>query len=624
MPVTLPYSFPPSDYVLTGERIRANQEAVDRLLAARGIDLALVTSQDRFLSEYTPPENNLRYALTGFDGSTGNGFLVREGRLEDLGCRARFVLFVDGRYTIQADRQTDPAMVQVEKPPLPVRIWEAMATWLGARASRVVRIGFDPYRVSAAQRRTLDAALTNADIEWIAFEEGELDAAAALPGWRVDRPITQLSPEVTGRTVAGNLAALRQAMSLQSGDLRTAFISCAADDLGWLLNSRGHHLPNAASHLGYLFVLPQRTLLYLPDEVAACAAELDPADAIEVIRNDRAALLHALEEAGIERVCYRADAVNLALLQWTRRAWPNAQRDSAFHALEAMRARKTPQELAAIRAAFDRSSVAVAQAMRFAKYGHGPAGAAAATTEGDLADALAAAYREQGAVAFSFSTISAAGENAALMHYKHSGDGRALGEGELVLLDSGAYYDEGFATDCTRTVLRNAGGTDAAPWQKEIYTVTLKACLAGMRTVFDRQTIGEDVDRLVRGVVRSHGYDYACGTGHGIGIHVHEGGIGFNPGMRARLAPDMVVSVEPGIYLDGRAGVRIENVIVTRAGGEEGEGDRIALENIIHVGYDWDLVDLSLLSDAERATLADYERACRARGTDVTPCPLLD
>ncbi|HYD81988.1 MAG TPA: M24 family metallopeptidase [Paucimonas sp.] len=610
----LPYSFPASSYA---PDVRANHRAVQDLMTALALDVLLVPSHDPFLTAYTPMENSLRYAVSGFDGSAGSGVFVRRELLDPLGCGAQFILFVDGRYHVQAERQTDATLVQVEKLPLGIAIWDGIAAWLGARAAARVRIGWDPYRVSVAQRVKLDAALATAGVEWVALERQELERAVALPGWRVERPIRALPESVTGRSVSANLVRLQQAIAARHGAAATCYVTCAADDICYLLNSRGHHLPNLASHLGYLFVLGREAALYLPSACSACPVELDAE--LRVFRDDRAGLLAFLAGFDVRQVCYRAESVNCALPQWAREAWPAARHDSAFDAVDAMRAVKTEAELAAVRAAFARSSAAVAQAMRFAKYGQ----AGMRHSERDLAAAIVGAYREQGAVALSFNPISATGETAALMHYGDASPERELRDGDLVLLDSGAYYAEGFATDCTRTVLRNASGAARpAPWQKEIYTAVLKACLKGMMASYPAGTIGADVDRLVRGCVRERGYDYACGTGHGIGIHVHEGGINFGPASPFLLAPDMVVSVEPGIYLEGRGGVRIENVIVTHPDADA--PDRIRFENIIHVGYDWELIDLAALDQDERDYLRDYERACRARGTAVTPCPLLD
>jgi Xaa-Pro aminopeptidase len=190
-------------------------------------------------------------------------------------------------------------------------------------------------------------------------------------------------------------------------------------------------------------------------------------------------------------------------------------------------------------------------------------------------------------------------------------------------LDSGAYYAEGFATDCTRVVLFTDGSEKAADWQKEIYTLTLKSCLAGLRAKFRLDSLCKDVDTLARGPIRDKGFDYAHGTGHGIGIHVHESGIRISPVSQYQFTESAVVSVEPGIYLAGKGGVRIENVAIVAANAEQEQQHTHGFENVVFVGYDWDLIDLGMLSEDDKKDLAAYERKCRSLGTGVTDCPLL-
>jgi Xaa-Pro aminopeptidase len=163
-----------------------------------------------------------------------------------------------------------------------------------------------------------------------------------------------------------------------------------------------------------------------------------------------------------------------------RRVWPHA-RHADFNPVEALRASKTPAVLERFRDAFARSSAAIAETMRWAKAGE----PGRRHTEYDLARKINDAYGARSAVALTFPSIAANGANSAFAHYTAASADVELTEGELVLLDSGAYYDAGFATDCTRVVLRRTRAeTVAQPWQREIYTVALKACIKGLVTRF--------------------------------------------------------------------------------------------------------------------------------------------
>jgi Xaa-Pro aminopeptidase len=134
----------------------------------------------------------------------------------------------------------------------------------------------------------------------------------------------------------------------------------------------------------------------------------------------------------------------------------------------------------------------------------------------------------------------------------------------------------------------------------------------------DTQLSGKEVDALIRGKVKESGYDYLHGTGHGIGIHVHEEGIRLSTLSVYPQSPFACVSVEPGIYLKDKGGVRVENVAFLIPEG----ASHYRYENVVFVGYDWDLIDLTQLTEEEKNYLRDYESKCRELGTALTECPL--
>lgn len=595
-----------------------NHGRLSALLPRIEVDALVVTSQDEFISEYVPRHNSQRFALSGFDGSAGSGIFLSEAAAARIGV-PRFVLFVDGRYHLQAEAQCDKALVRLEKLELGVPIWSALIAWLSAHADVLHSVGYDAQRMSVAQRERFLAGTRQSALRWTALSAREVDRAIALPGWRVERPIFDVPESLTGASAATNIGRLGERLSahLRAPATRVCWLTCASDDIGYLLNCRGYHMPNASSPLGYLFVIGDQVALYLPEGCERCPVELDAYPKLQVFRNDLAALGRFLALFDVEHVCYGAGAVNCAMPDALRRVWPVA-RHLSFSPVEAMRVSKTPQALDHFRDAFARSSAAIAQTMRWAKCGE----PGRRHSEYDLARKINDAYAEQGAVGLTFTTIAAQGANSALAHYGAASPEVALEDGELVLLDSGAYYEGGFATDCTRVVLRKRDATvDARPWQREIYTIALKACIKGLVMRFPADFTGHQVDDAVRDVCRSRGYDFNHGTGHGIGIHVHEGGVRFAPGSTYGLVPNAVISVEPGIYVDGKGGVRIENVVIIHPSADD--PGKVEFENLVTVGYDWDLIDLDILDDAERSYLRDYERRCAALGNSVTACPLL-
>ncbi|MDW9257456.1 creatinase/Prolidase N-terminal domain protein [Burkholderia thailandensis] len=280
----------------------------------------------------------------------------------------QFVLFVDGRYHLQAEKQCDPVRVHVEKLGLNVAMWPAIGDWLATHAADIKRVGYDAPRLSVAQRACMFAQTRSAGLQWTSLADSEIDQAISLPGWRVERPIFELPRSVTGVSIAENVATLNKRIGEHLGDpcAKAAFLSCAADDLSYLLNSRGYHLPYVSSHVGFLFVVGDAVALFLPEGFDLCPVQVDSYPALRVIRNDAAALERFLAQFDIEYVCYGFEAVNCALPDAVRRVWPDA-RHVDHNPVEAMRAAKTPEVLGQFRDAFARSSDAIAEAMRWAK-----------------------------------------------------------------------------------------------------------------------------------------------------------------------------------------------------------------------------------------------------------------
>ncbi|NBX18064.1 MAG: M24 family metallopeptidase [Proteobacteria bacterium] len=600
--------------------------ALESWCSLQQIDAILITAQDAFLSEYTPLVANHRYMLSGFSGSTGDGIFLTRTLAAKINAKAQFQLFVDGRYHLQADQETLPAEVTVHKFALTGGLDDAIFGWLREHLPAGSRLSADLQRVSWNRWKALGALAAEKSFTLSALPEGGL--SNALPdtqGWQTDRPIKEVSQKLTGRSLQKNLADLRAAIKNEIGHDNYVHATCMTDDAAWLLNARGYHLPQLSSMLAYTFMTKNLCVVHLPSESQNCHFELtDNTQQLKVTRGPISAALAALEEAapkdsGGWSICFSGRAMNAALPQLLGARFASGTLRDDIHALERIRAQKTPEELDSIRRSFLRSSRAIARTLRHAK---ACALNQTALSETALAEKIKSEYASEGALELSFKTISGFAANGAVIHYSTPDSNKLARKGDLLLLDSGAYYEEGFATDCTRVVLFGNSPSDASDWQKEIYTLTLKSCLAGLRANFRLETPCREIDAIARGPIQSKGYDYAHGTGHGIGIHVHESGIRLSPVSQYRFTESAVVSVEPGIYLAGKGGVRIENVAIV-VPEEKPQANSHGFENVVFVGYDWDLIELSLLNDEDKNDLAAYERKCRSLGTNVTDCPLL-
>jgi Xaa-Pro aminopeptidase len=592
-------------------------EALSRLEGVMtGLDALVLTSKDPFLSEYVPKENNPRFGATRFTGSVGDaiyfasGFRKRHPELKEL------ELFVDGRYHLQADRETDPARVRVVKlevePEVEGGVQRSLARFTG------IRVGIDFERTSVAALARYRASLKAHGGELLPLSGEKVLSALGLPGWKVARPVRSLAPAVTGRTIAGICETLREAMHEASGHSGNLLITAATDDAAFLLNARGYHLPHHSSLLAYTFLAGSRLCVFLPASSEESPVDLDRDQwgdlEITVIRNRLTELESWIRRQDVRAIHFNGTAMNSLLPELVISAFPSATVNPEFKELLRLRTRKTPEEMESIRRSFIRSSRAIARTLRFGK----AESQRRKLSEAELAGYLKESYAAEGAVALSFKTISGAGANSAIVHYSSPSNEQYFDPGKLALLDSGAYYSEGFATDCTRGFI--VGGAGAAPeaWQKEIYTATLRAAIQVFLAPVDASRSGKEMDALIRSRIRAAGYDYLHGTGHGIGIHVHEEGIRLSTLSVYPQSPFACVSVEPGIYLENRGGVRVENVALLIPEGTA----HYRYENVVFVGYDWDLIDLAVLNGAEKDYLKAYEARCRELGTALTECPL--
>ncbi len=612
----LKYDFAPDHTRRIHVPLEESLKGLERIYS--DFDAVILTSKDPFLSEYVPLENNPRFGATRFTGSVGDAIYFTQ-RFRDRNPGAKPVaLFVDGRYHLQADQETNPAFVEVVKldvePNIEGGVMKTLAGFTG------LRVGADFERTSAAGLIRLEEVIASKGGTLTHVDGTRTLQVLGLPGWSVNRPLFSVQEDHSGRTLAKNLRALTLNMREKSLNGETLHLTATTDDAAFLLNARAYHLPHTASMLAYTFLVKNELILFLPASSKESEVRLDPMQYgefhVHVVRDSLPELKRILSAHKVSSVFYNGSAMNGLLPALTRELFPDATVDSNFRWVLETRARKTVEEMISIRAAFIRSSRAIARTLRFGK----AESAKRRLTEVELAETLYRNYAEEGAVALSFKTISGAGANSAVVHYNTPSREHAFEPGKLALLDSGAYYEEGYCTDCTRGFFAGGGksGIQPEPWQKEIYTATLKAAISVFLAPMDPALSGKQVDEFVRSRVKAAGYDYLHGTGHGIGIHVHEEGIRFSTLSTYAQSPYACVSVEPGIYLKDRGGVRVENVVFLIPGPD----GFYRYENLVHVGYDWDLIDISKLTDPEKDLLKAYEARCRELGTALTECPL--
>lgn len=562
----------------------------------RRLDLAalIVPRADEHLGEYVPAHAERLAWLTGFTGSAGLAVVTH----------SRAAVLSDGRYVLQLQAQTDPALWQRRH-----MVDEPAPAWLAAELAGQAqgRVGYDPWLMpEEALKPYQEAGLT-----LVALQANPIDAVWA------DQPPPPLQPAVPhGLDFAGRAAADKQAeiaATLREQNLQAAVISDPAS-LAWLFNIRGADVPYTPFALGFalihasgqcdLFMAPEK----LPPETRAWLG-----NAVGVF--DRSALPAALQRLTGQRV--RLDpAASPAWFAQTLRA-AGAEVVAGLDPCMLPKACKTPVEQAGSRTAHATDAVAVC---RFLHWLDGQAGRA---TELSAAAALLGFRAEgQGFRGESFAAISGSGPNGAIIHYRVTPQtDRTLQPNEVYLIDSGAQYVSG-TTDITRTVWTGPG--EAPALLRDRFTRVLKGHIAMATLVFPRGVCGAHLDGFARAALWQAGLDYDHGTGHGVGsfLSVHEGPVSLSRAARpVPLAAGMILSNEPGFYAPGEYGIRIENLLLVRpAAFAAATRPFLEFETLSLAPIDRRLIEPSLLTEAERAWLAAYHaRVLREVGPRLEP-----
>jgi Xaa-Pro aminopeptidase len=559
-------------------------------LKGLGVDGFIVPRADEYQNEYVPACNGRLAWLTGFTGSAGLAIVLAE----------RAAIFVDGRYTLQAEEQVDGAAYDhrhiTDTPP---------ETWLADHLKPGQVLGYDAWLLTPDQVARFEAAAAHIGARLTALPYNPLDAA-----W-VGRPAQPLGPIIAfGVEHAGKDAAEKR-REIAAGlvrDKRDAAVLTAPESIAWLLNIRGCDVPRTPLPLSYAILhADARVDLFIDRRkfMPGLAAHLGPDVAVHA-PTDLGAALDALTGKAVQ-----ADPATAAAWVFQRLDAAGAEIHKAADPTRLPKACKNAVELDGIRAAHRRDGVAMARLLAWLD---GEVAAGRRLKEIEVSDRLEAMRAEgAGFRDLSFDTISGAGPNGAIVHYHATPESeRHLEPSSLYLLDSGGQYLDG-TTDITRTL---AIGKPSAE-MKDRYTRVLKGHIALALAIFPKGTPGAALDVLARQALWQAGLNYDHGTGHGVGhyLSVHEGPqrVHFQSRDGQALLPGMVLSDEPGYYKTGAYGIRIENLVAVVPLDLPGaERDMLHFETLTLCPIDKAPIDFALLTPAEIAWIDAYHERVRA------------
>ncbi len=571
------------------DTIRKRIEELRSLMKKDGISYYYVTTADYHNSEYVDDHFKEREFLSGFTGSNGN-LLIGEKKAG---------LWTDGRYFLQAGQELEGTGITLFR-----QGEEGVPTveeFLGEELKEGQLLAFDGRRVSVREGKKLEKAILDKG----GVLNYQTDYSSRIWKERPARkanPIFLLSEEVCGKSVSEKLEEVRQELRALDCD---ALVLSKLDDIMWLFNIRGSDVECNPVALSYSIITSDGCCLFLQKEalgederreLVSRQIEILEYDSFEKelgrrIRGKKV----LLDDANSNFSIYKAAKEHGAILL-------------SDNPTQLAKAKKNETELARIRRAYEKDSLAVCRFMRWLKENVGKI---------SMTELSAGAYMDElrrkteGFLDLSFPTICGYGENGAIVHYQADENScKVIEPRGMLLVDSGGQYLEG-TTDVTRTYALG----EVTGEMKLHFTLVAMGMLRLLNAKFLYGCTGRNLDILARLPLWERGLDYKHGTGHGIGyiLNVHEGPQSLRwqwvpQGKETILEEGMLLSNEPGIYIGDSHGIRIENIMAVRKGIKNSEGQFMEFEGLTYAPIDLELIDPSVMEQRDIDNLNRYHR----------------
>ncbi len=572
------------------ESITCRVEKLRGYMKKKKLDAFIIPSNDPHMSEYTPAHWQCRQWISGFNGSAGTAVVTLE--------KAAF--WTDSRYFLAAGQQLEGTPFTLMKDGLPDT--PSIGTWLAETLSENAKAGIDGSLCTPAMLKMLESELSPRGISAELCEDPFNEVWNNRPELPTDK--IEVHPlKYAGESAADKIHRLLGKARENGCD---AMLLTALDEIAWTLNLRGNDVECNPVFVSYLLLSDRQNVLFV-----------NPAKVSDEVREH-------LSLSGVETMPYTAVADAVKNLH-ARRTMIPAKANCAVLSLygeggyvimpsfaEEMKAVKNSAEIAGFHSAMLRDGVAMVTFLSRLK-----SEVKKGITEMGVDRLLTSLRAEQELYrGLSFATIAAYDAHGAIVHYEadeHS-DVKLEPHG-FILIDSGAQYSDG-TTDITRTISLG----NPTEEEKKIYTLVLKGHIALSECVFPDGASGTQIDCAARYAMWQHFLNYGHGTGHGVGsyLNVHEGPhqIRMNY-MPAPLRAGMTVTDEPGIYCEGKFGVRTENTLLIVPAGESQFGKFLKFEPLTLCPIDTAPIDLGLMTDKELQWLNDYHETVRQHLTPL-------
>lgn len=503
------------------------------ILENYGVDCLLVNSTNEFLAEYTLPEENSRLQITGFTGSTGDALVTNE----------TIFLFVDGRYHIQADLEVNHNRVKVVKLQHGQKFIDELAAIIGEGKT----VGIFSKKNSQAQvelfAKYFDIKLLEQDI------------------FTPDHYVKYLDIEtVPGLPPEEKVAGIQDFMNDNE-----ALLITNAEEVSYLFNKRSYSIPYSSKIYGKAIIYKDRVKLFNSDVFEDFYNEIQNFDG----------------KIFVDKKSLNAYDYNIV-------------KDKAVEMKEnpirLMKSVKSEEEIDHLTCAFERTDNALLALREYIETNDN-------ISEYDIVQRLEEEFYKQGAKGLSFKSIVAKDKNSALAHYSKCSKDEIIEDGSLILVDCGAYFEEGLATDITRVFVK---GTPTE-LQRHVYTTVLRTFL----TCYNCRNFetGYEIDATARYFIQKNaidGFVFNHGLGHGIGVSVHENPPTLSPSElgKAKLQNNMCFTIEPGLYCENYFGIRLENSCYLD------DGVIISFSNM---PFEKKLINYDIMSEQEKLWLEEFE-----------------
>ena len=546
-------------------------------MKAENIQMYIIPMKNTYLnSDLEEPDMRIKY-VSGFDGSAGLIFITQN----------KISLFVDGRYTLQAKLQVDSNIYEINE-----LNFQKSIEWIKINLEKNSRIGFDPKLHSIDEIENYTNKLENNLISFVSIDQNLVDLIRTdLTSIKSkDYVLSIIDKKNSGLSILEKLSYLRIKYLKKDNEL---IFTQDNDIVSWISNLRALSKEYTPSILGTCILTKNNCYVLIPHNQILPYKSNPQYSEIEFLDEDQFDYLlnSELNEINIVKI----DKKNTSVY-FKEKFIKKGYELISFNELEKEKSIKNETELKNIMSSHIYDGQAICNFIYWLKN----ASKKKPVDEIIIINKLEQ-YRSRSSTNYlgpSFPAIVGFRENGAIIHYRAKNQScKKISGGGLILIDSGGQYKYG-TTDITRTLLIG----DSNKTYSRLYTIVLKAHIALASRIFDSNTTGSELDKSSREIIESYGYNYNHGTGHGVGylLSVHEGPLAISPKeSRSGFCENMVFSNEPGIYIEGELGIRIENLMVIRKDTSLDNTEKLYFEPISFAPFERNLIDKDILNKKE-------------------------